>query len=256
MKIVFQAGTEPVQLNGSPCTCSAGKVLCNHLVAMLFQSAHYSMMQMKAVPPTMACTSTLQTWHRPRTQGICTEPIQNLVVKKPEPSARSVCKSTLYQAYTGSVPGPSVLSLGERLKSLRPQPLISLVLHGLSELSLVDSRFGPVLQGSPLSYQCPPVVATSHVKHPDAPAFPKHPVDGAKFSTAIHFVPNCHQFFHLESLTVTQEIAAMIEEGTQEQSECPLWKEMRQPRVTASRFYEVFHERGGVYWSGTGSANT
>lgn len=137
-----------------------------------------------------------------------------------------------------------MLSLGEKLKSLRPQPLISSVLGGLSELSLVVSRFRPVPRGSPLSYQCPPVVATCHVKHPDAPAFPKLPVDGATFPTALEFVPNCHQFYHLESLTVMQEIAAVIEEGTREQSKCPLWKEMRQPRVTASRFYEVCHVRG------------
>ncbi|KAJ8012523.1 hypothetical protein DPEC_G00043710 [Dallia pectoralis] len=191
---------------------------------MLFQSAHYSMMQVKAVPSTIACTSTLQTWHRPRTKGIYAEPIQDLVVKKPKPSGRSVCKSTLYQAYTGSLPDPSVLVLGKRLESIRPQQLISSVLHGLSELSLVDSRFGPVSRGSPLSYQCPAVVATSHVKHPNTPAFPKLPVNGSTFSTTIQFVPNCHQFFHLESRTVSHNIVAVIEDGTQEQSKCPLWK--------------------------------
>ncbi|KAJ8008730.1 hypothetical protein DPEC_G00081450 [Dallia pectoralis] len=142
---------------------------------MLFQSAHYSMMQVKAVPSTIACTSTLQTWHRPRTKGIYAEPIQDLVVKKPKPSGRSVCKSTLYQAYTGSLPDPSVLALGKRLESIRPQPLISSVLHCLSELSLVDSRFGPVPRGSPLSYQCPPVVATSQT--PKCPSIPQTPCE-------------------------------------------------------------------------------
>lgn len=41
------------------------------------------------------------------------------------------------------------------------------------------------------------------------------------------------------------------EEHTQEQSECPLWKEMHKPRVTASRFFEVAGPRGDV-WPGTG----
>ncbi|KAL0993511.1 hypothetical protein UPYG_G00108960 [Umbra pygmaea] len=73
----------------------------------------------RAVPPPVSCTSSLQTWHRPRTKGIHAEPVQDLVVRKPKPSNRSVCKSTLYQAYTGSLPDPQVLSLGKRLKHLR-----------------------------------------------------------------------------------------------------------------------------------------
>ncbi|KAJ8249443.1 hypothetical protein GJAV_G00234970 [Gymnothorax javanicus] len=62
------------------------------------KSAHYSMLQVRAVPPPVACTSSLQTWHRPKTKGIHAEPVQDLVVRRPKPSSRSVCKSTLYQA--------------------------------------------------------------------------------------------------------------------------------------------------------------
>ncbi|KAF1380077.1 hypothetical protein PFLUV_G00182730 [Perca fluviatilis] len=65
-KIVFQA--DAAELQETSCSCTAGKVLCNHLVALLFQSAHYSMLQVRAVPPPVACTSSLQTWHRPRTK--------------------------------------------------------------------------------------------------------------------------------------------------------------------------------------------
>lgn len=103
-KISLKADTVPVELTSSSCTCTAGKVLCNHLVAMLFQTAHFSMMQLQTVPPTMASTSMLQTWHRPRTQGIAAETIDQLVVKKTRISSRSVCKSTLYRAYTGPPP--------------------------------------------------------------------------------------------------------------------------------------------------------
>ncbi|XDV17037.1 hypothetical protein PO909_016488 [Leuciscus waleckii] len=144
----------------------------------------------------------------------------------------------------GHFPDPAVLAIGEAVKGLTPQPLISCVLTDLSELVLVESRFGPVPRGSVLSYQCPPVVTKNHIKHPDAPVYPKLPINGSKFPRSLHFVPNCHQFFHLESLSVTQELAVIIEERTQEQSECPQWKNMRKPRVTASRFYEVSHVRG------------
>ncbi|XP_056441326.1 uncharacterized protein LOC130378640 [Gadus chalcogrammus] len=244
LKIVFQA--DGANLQETTCSCTAGKVLCNHLVALLFQSAHYSMLQVRAVPPPMACTSSLQTWHRPRTKGIHAEPVPDLVVRRPKPSPRSVCKSTLYQAYTGSLPDLQVLSLGETLKNIRPQPLISSVLHGLSEVSMVDSSFGPVPRGSPLSYQCPPVVKLRNdVQHPDAPSFPKLPLEGSTCPTTFpKFASNSQQFLHLDSLTVTHEMAAEREEQTREQSECPLWQALRKPRVTASRFYEVSHVKG------------
>ncbi|TKS75856.1 Tudor domain-containing protein 6 [Collichthys lucidus] len=150
-------------------------------------------------------------------QGIHAEAVQDLVVKRPKPSAMSVCKSTLYQAYTGSLPDPGLLSLGERLKTLRPQPLISSVLQGLSELSMVDSRFGPVPRGSPLSYQCPAVVATptEHVQNTHAPRFPKLPIEGSTFPTTLpNYDPNSQEFLYFDSLTVTPQIAAETEEQT------------------------------------------
>ncbi|KAM9364271.1 uncharacterized protein KZ484_010540 [Pholidichthys leucotaenia] len=115
--IVLQSGTDPIPLNGPSCTCAAGEVLCSHRVALLFQSAHDSMMQVKALPSAVACTSTLQTWHRPRTKGICAEPVQDLVVRKPKPSIKTLCKSTLYQTHTGALPDPSLFALGGKTKT-------------------------------------------------------------------------------------------------------------------------------------------
>ncbi|XP_063052546.1 uncharacterized protein LOC134447153 isoform X1 [Engraulis encrasicolus] len=244
LQIVFQA--EAPELQGTSCSCTAGKVLCNHLVALLFQSAHYCMLKVTAVPPPVPCTSSLQAWHRPRTMGIHAEPVQDLVVRKPKPSTRSVCKSTLYQAYTGPLPDPNMLAIGEKLTNIRPQPLISSVLHGLSQLSMVDSKFGPVPRGSPLSYQCPPVVKCGdYIQHPEAPAFPNLPLEDSTFPTQIpQFEKNSIQILHFDTLTVTYNMASDIEKQTREQSECPLWQALRKPRVTASRFYEVSHVRG------------
>lgn len=111
---------------------------------------------------------------------------------------------------------------------------------------MVDSRFGPVPRGSHLSYQCPPVgKCGNYVQHPDTPTFPKLPLEGSTFPTTFpNFDPNSQKFLHLDSLTVTHEMAAEREEQTREQSECPLWQALRKPRVTASRFYEVSHVKG------------
>ncbi|RXN13324.1 hypothetical protein ROHU_029083 [Labeo rohita] len=116
--ISLKADTVPVKLTNTSCTCTAGKALCNHLVAMFFQMAHFSMMQMQTVPPTMASTSMLQTWYSPRTQGIAAETVDQLVVKKMRISSRSECKSTLYRAYTGNKEKNSLLETNVPVESM------------------------------------------------------------------------------------------------------------------------------------------
>ena len=57
---------QPVELLHFHCTCKAGKALCNHGVALLFQAAHYSQLKLQVVPPTLSCTEGEQQWHKPR----------------------------------------------------------------------------------------------------------------------------------------------------------------------------------------------
>ncbi|XP_041913151.1 uncharacterized protein LOC121678037 isoform X1 [Alosa sapidissima] len=242
LQVALHAVGTPVVLRGFSCSCVAGQALCNHVVALLFQTA----MGFKTVPPPLSCTSMLQTWHRPRTQGICPEPTDELVVRKPKPRApgRSSVKSTLYPAYPGPLPDPAVLSIGEQLREIQPQPGICKILCGLSCMTFVDSKFGPVPKGSVLSYQCPPVQTNEVIKHPDAPLFPQLPLISSKLERHLQFVPTYEQFYHLESLEVTRELACVIEEKTRGQSQSPLWKEVRQPRLMASRFGEACSVKG------------
>jgi len=59
--------SEPVVLVNSSCSCVAGSEMCNHLVALLYQTAHYYESGMSVVPPVLSCTQTEQKWHKPRT---------------------------------------------------------------------------------------------------------------------------------------------------------------------------------------------
>lgn len=137
-----------------------------------------------------------------------------------------------------------VLSVGDELGDLRPQPGICKIVCHLADLTLVDSKFGPVPHGSVLSYQCPPEISKEIIKHPEAPSFPQLPLLGSTFKQHLQFVSNYLQFDHLHSLEVTSELASFIEEHTRGQSENPMWKEVRQPRLTSSRFAEAFTLRG------------
>ncbi|XP_062866905.1 uncharacterized protein LOC134329550 [Trichomycterus rosablanca] len=245
IQITFHATQVPAEVQMTSCTCVAGKALCNHLIALLYQSAHYSTMGFKTVPLPVACTSTLQTWHRPRTQGIQPESTGDMEVRKPKSTSRTGVKSTLYQAYPGPFPDPHVLELAEKLRNMRPQPgICKSLLNRDEELLMVDSRFGSVPYGSVLSYQCPPESNSELIKHPHAPEYPKLPIDNYRFQSQFDFTPNYKQKCHLESLQVTASQTAIIEENTRKQSTSQLWFQVRRPRVTASRFREVCHVCG------------
>ena len=128
--------TVKATLEGHKCSCAAGKGMCNHVVALLYQTAHYSSMGNSSVPLPLACTSRPQEWHKPRTQvnistgiahfyrinkkscakyvffnalhnlpptfkGIVSEAVDQLVIKKPKTSGSAGVKSTEYMPYKG-----------------------------------------------------------------------------------------------------------------------------------------------------------
>ncbi|KAL6479281.1 hypothetical protein MHYP_G00127140 [Metynnis hypsauchen] len=112
--ITFHATQVPAEVLKRSCTCVAGKAFCNHLIALLYQSTHYSTMGFKTVPLPVACTSTLQTWHKPRTQAKHPEATGDMEVWNPKSTSRTGVKFTLYQAYPGPFPDPHILELAEK----------------------------------------------------------------------------------------------------------------------------------------------
>ncbi|CAL9695380.1 unnamed protein product [Knipowitschia caucasica] len=237
--IKISLGAEKAELLAHSCSCAAGKGFCNHVVALLYQTAHYSQLQLPAVPPALACTSDLQRWHRPRTQGIHPETASKVIVRKPKTVGKRCLQSTLYRAFPGPLPDPDIIASGEKLRQLESPTLIALVLEGLSTLELVPSKFGPVPRGSPMSYQCPPEkscdVIIIHHTVPDFPALPMmfHSL------TNMCFVPTLGQLRHLQSLQLSLDTSSKIEAATREQSRCPAWVQLRQPRLTPSRFRDA-----------------
>ncbi|RVE55568.1 hypothetical protein OJAV_G00234980 [Oryzias javanicus] len=206
-------------------------------------------MGFESVPLPLSCTSSLQTWHRPRTQGISPEATNDMIVRKPaakeKDKVKTGVKCTLYKAYCGPLPDPHLIASGEKLKGIHPQLGICKLLCGFQDIRLVESKFGPVPFGSVLSYQCPPDSSRDVIKHPGATEFLQLPVEGYHFTSPTVFNPTSYKHqCHLRSLEVTREISAAIEAETRQQSKSQLWRQVRQPRLTASRFREVCHVRG------------
>lgn len=58
--------TVPVIMVWCRCSCVAEADLC-HTVALLFQTAHFSQLDVPVVPPVHNCSESEQQWHKPRT---------------------------------------------------------------------------------------------------------------------------------------------------------------------------------------------
>ena len=52
------------------CSCKAGKGICNHKVALMYQAAHYSLLKIDVVLEVPYKTSMPQEWHKPHSAGI------------------------------------------------------------------------------------------------------------------------------------------------------------------------------------------
>ena len=65
------------------CTCPAGNSgYCNHVMALLFEFADYSLHQLKVVPEEVACTSKLRQWGVPSEKFKYPQPVMNTSVQK------------------------------------------------------------------------------------------------------------------------------------------------------------------------------
>ncbi|XP_076843798.1 uncharacterized protein LOC143526239 isoform X2 [Brachyhypopomus gauderio] len=240
--------SRPVSLLHCSCSCVAGTTLCNHVVALLYQTAHYSQLRVPAVPPVLSCTESEQQWHKPRTLGVKPGPVDKMAVLSARPKQRAVfegVRSTLYKAVCGDLPDLSVLRVSEVYRDFPPQTAPLITTMGISQdHPLVESAFGMVQAGSPLSYQQP--VAKDYIApcH-DAPLPPAVPLVVYRLASSdCMFVCSEKEQLHLKSLTMTWEMAHKVECATRKQSECGEWHQLRKPRLTSSRFREICSIRG------------
>ncbi|KAL3992292.1 zygote arrest protein 1 [Sarotherodon galilaeus] len=215
----------PVQLLHFSCTCKAGKALCNHCVALLFQSAHYSQLKVQVVPPILSCTEGEQQWHKPR-----------VMYTRCLLGSLGVFSLKLYKGLYGDLPDLSVLRVSEVYQTFSDADRPMICTMGISDdIPLVESRFGKVQQGSPLSYQQPSKEKAQTLHN--APPPPSLPLQDYRLKPSeCMFVCSRKQQLHMKSLEVTLEMSQSIECAMREQSECADWYNVRRPRVTASRF--------------------
>ncbi|XP_064844618.1 uncharacterized protein LOC135555779 [Oncorhynchus masou masou] len=176
----------PVIVVQSHCSCVAGSALCNHLVALLYQTAHYSQLNIPAAPPVHSCTDTEQRWHKPRTLGVKPGPVDGIEFRKSTNSCADGIRSSLYKALNGYMPDMDLLHLSETYANFSPltTPLVT-TMEMSADVPLVESPFGPMQAGSVLSYQLPQPKTREIVKIADAPSPPILPLDGFRLPSLL-----------------------------------------------------------------------
>ncbi|XP_029955469.1 uncharacterized protein LOC115394311 isoform X2 [Salarias fasciatus] len=229
------------------CTCVAGAAMCNHCVALLFQSAHYSQLQAPVVPPVLSCTEGEQQWHKPRTLGVKPGPVDKMHVLSAKPKSGTTTegvRSTFYKGLSGDLPDLSVLQLTEVYKEFSADEVPMICSMGIScEIPLAESSLGLVQAGSALSYQHP-ATAKRDLHFHTAPPPPSLPLHSYRLQpSSCMFVCSEQQQLHLKSLEVTWDMAHKYECATRTQSSCAEWYQLRRPRLTASRFREICQVR-------------
>lgn len=155
-------------------------------------------------------------------------------------------RSKHYKAVSGDLPDPDVLKVEEAYKDFTADiaPLITTMAIS-SDVPLVESAYGPVQEGSPISFQFPVPMTRVIVRHDGIPTPPALPLDGYRLEpTTCTFVCSHQQQNHLQSLATTLDMARKVEAATREQSNSVEWHTVRKGRLTSSRFREVCHVRG------------
>ena len=86
---------KPSEVISSHRSCPAGNSgYCNHIMAMLYEIADYSLHSLKYVPLELACTSKIRQWGVPGEKYCRKAPVMEAIIQKREKSRGITC--TLY----------------------------------------------------------------------------------------------------------------------------------------------------------------
>ncbi|CAC5380290.1 unnamed protein product [Mytilus coruscus] len=244
--------SSPVEFKSTQCECKARNGNCSHCIGLLYILSHFQKLGLKAVPPFQSKTlktSMPQAWHLPsRTEGLTPKTVDSLEISKVKAEAQKpkkrkrVVEGILPNVYCPvKQPIPSVeftSTLVQHLVSFQSDAQILKSVRNPTDITMIDSSFGPVPFGSVLSYQQrPSTIETNIINHQNMPSFPEIilPNHDNDFTTVLNQSENevylGLQFNHASALEPERE--------TIHQGQTELWHKVRQHRLTSSIFKDV-----------------
>ena len=137
------------------CSCPAGKSgYCNHVTALLYEIAEYSLNQLTEIPREKACTSVLRKWGVPGNKEVVKETVMKTTLISND--QKKVIPPALYDArlnFNQIKNVPSMLKLKSQLCKIDKNIGFALV---IPDTPVIDdnslTKYGLQLLGSPLSY--------------------------------------------------------------------------------------------------------
>ncbi|XP_062585920.1 uncharacterized protein LOC134247605 [Saccostrea cucullata] len=236
---------------GSECECKAGNGHCSHSLGLLYLVSHYQKLGLAAVPPVQSRTSLPQTWHIPsRVEGLAPKSVDSLKISKIKPQQGTPPKKkkrvtegilpNIYCPVEKPISSDFSQQLMLNLKSVGSDAQILKILPSTST-STVESTFGPVPFGCPLSYQQKlNSTITDILNHPDV-VYPNFPYPNLQQSYNTVLPEN--QLNMLLGMHITETTSKEVEEQTRLQSQNKTWHDVRKNRITSSVFKDVCSRR-------------
>ena len=140
----------------STCSCPAGlSGYCNHVMALLFELADYSLNQLCEVPEEIACTSKLRQWGIPGKSSNAKEPVMNLTIHKQYDKKGISC--TLYDPRINDSRQNAAWRFQDLALKLKEKDLrIGFAHSDPTQTAMKNTKYGEFVIGSPLSFQLAP----------------------------------------------------------------------------------------------------
>ena len=246
-------------LSESYCSCTAGKGICNHKIALLYTVAHFKSAGFKVVPPVVTKTSLSQKWHIPsRTRGIRAEAVKSIKFQSPVEKSRKrkwsqvkdrkqieCVKPKIYNPVREelcNVPSQFATSLRSSLLLFEDKLQIFKILpSSYDELPKVDTEYGQVYKGSTLANQNLPngprsILANANEKL--CPDFNFPQLECQFVNVLSHDETETYETF-----VVTPELCREYEKLTRGQSASEDWRQLRKFRLTSSKNFKQVASR-------------
>lgn len=136
-------------IENQSCGCTAGKGTCAHIVALVYQLAHYKTLKMTSVPDVVSKTSCPQQWHvPPQTHVITPRSLTDVKFVKPKPtrdlkSEQCVC-GTLYNPVNTEFPDTDFMTALQQILPLHSSDiqLLQVMPDNIESAKTTETTFG------------------------------------------------------------------------------------------------------------------
>ena len=241
------------------CSCLAGESsYCNHIMALLFEIAEYSLHQLISIPEEKACTCMARRWGVPSANSSAKQPIMGTAIRK-NPNSKKGITCTLYNPRVSGTDTDN--NFTNRLEVLKQHFFSKSNMTGIAAANppqkncsiCNEIHYGNFEIGSTLAnhlrvfYETfaflnnlepaddSPVISDGEIIFPEIPAYNIN----KDFWSYIYTGDSNEETF-LNSRNITFQDCVKIEKDTRNQSDCSLWFELRKPRINSSKCHIIF----------------